>query len=256
MTPRIGHILLDIEGTTCPVSFVSTVLFPYAQEQLQTYLEQHSTDETLLALTADLIRSWQDETDAEARELLELAPGHQTDFSGPASLSPADLLPYLRWLNRQDRKLTAWKDLQGLIWREGYRCGALQASLFEDVAVSLQRWHEQGINLSVYSSGSVAAQQLLYGHTDHGDLTPLFSHWFDTRIGAKQAPESYHAILQTLGCQGEQVMFISDVLAELEAADACGIHCLYSVRPGNVVEVCERFPKVSDFRNLDPQSLG
>lgn len=256
MSRTIRHVLLDIEGTTCPVSFVSTVLFPYAQEQLQTFLEQHKAEAQLLALTAHLQRSWEGETDPEARELLLQASGEQARGAGSTELSPPALLPYLQWLNRQNRKLTAWKDLQGMIWLEGYRNGALKAELFEDVAPVLRDWHQQGITLSVYSSGSVAAQRLLYGHTEDGDLTSLFSHWFDTRIGLKQATESYQHILNVLDCPGDAVLFISDGMAELEAASICGIRCLYSVRPGNAVEASTRFQPVNDFRSIDLDALG
>ena len=249
MTHAIRHILLDIEGTTCPVSFVSQVLFPYAQAQLQTYLEQHDKDETLLALTAELQRSWQQETEPEAvalrDELHASSPDQQT------KLAPAAVLPYLRWLNRQDRKLTAWKDLQGLIWQEGYNSGAIRADLYADVGPTLRQWHREGLTLSVYSSGSVAAQKLLYGHTQDGDLRPLFSHWFDTRVGIKQEPESYRTILQTLVCEGEEMLFVSDSVDELQAAQQCGIHCRFSDRPGNQPQDPGRFQSIQSLAQIN-----
>lgn len=249
MNNPIRHILLDIEGTTCPVSFVSTVLFPYAQARLKTYLEEHGNDDAVLTLTADLQRSWQLETDPEAAALRVDAPGVLPEQE--PMLAPAALVPYLQWLDRQDRKLTAWKDLQGLIWEEGYRSGAIRADLYADVAPALEQWHRQGLTLSVYSSGSVTAQKLLYGHTQCGDLRPLFSHWFDTRIGNKQEAKSYRKILQTLHCDGGAVLFVSDSLGELVAADQCGIHCRYSDRPGNQPQDPGRFPSIQSLAEID-----
>ncbi|MEB3331440.1 MAG: acireductone synthase [Synechococcaceae cyanobacterium] len=224
MSGSIQHILLDIEGTTCPVSFVSEVLFPYALASLPSYLLNHRDNPRLQELQQELLNHWRDEQDPEAQVLWHDA------LSRVQSSHPDDLLPYLHWLNRRDLKLTAWKELQGLIWRKGYSCGDLKAPLFPEVGNCLRRWHQQGRVLSVYSSGSVAAQQLLYGHSHAGDLTPLFSHWFDTRIGLKQETQSYRHILMELRAKPDTVLFISDSLSELRAAAPLGIHCWLSER--------------------------
>jgi enolase-phosphatase E1 len=251
MSNAVRHVLLDIEGTTCPLSFVAEVLFPYAQSQLPLYLAQHRTDPALISLAADLLRSWREETDPEASQLLKEAVETSTWTGDESGLDPETTLPYLQWLNRQDRKLTAWKDLQGQIWEEGYRSGDLKACLFPDVGPTLKQWHSQGMVLSVYSSGSVAAQKLLYGHTQDGDLRPLFSHWYDTRIGAKQESESYRKILKALQSDGEDVLFLSDTVAELEAASFAGIRCLYSDRPGNLPQDPGRFRCVRNFSDIE-----
>lgn len=255
MTHPIRHILLDIEGTTCPVSFVGEVLFPYAQAQLPTFLRRHGEQERLRRLRSELLMGWRQEQDHEAqalwRDALQRVPTGRSEEQLPAH----ELVPYLQWLNRCDRKVTAWKDLQGLIWEEGYRNGELVAPLYEEVEAMLRLWHGEGLNLSVYSSGSVAAQRLLYAHSRTGDLTPLFSHWFDTRIGGKQDPESYGRILAQIDCHGGEVLFVSDAVGELNAASAHGIHCCFSDRPGNPQRERGAFPAVSSLREIDIRSL-
>ncbi len=241
MSPSLHHILLDIEGTTCPVQFVSDVLFPYAAREVSAYLARHGHEAEIQALLAALQKSWNEEEDPEACALLQESPmaeqAQQSERDAESSMAPEDLtttlLPYIRWLIRKDRKVTAWKDLQGRIWREGYARGELKATLFPEVSGTLRRWKEMGLELSVYSSGSVAAQQLLYGHSEEGDLRPLFSHWFDTRIGAKQQVSSYQAILEGLGCMAAEVLFISDSNIELAAASAAGLQVIFSDREGN-----------------------
>jgi len=242
MIHGIRHVLLDIEGTTCPVSFVSEVLFPYAHRQVGEYLEQHGKEAEIQPLLEELRQAWEREEDAEARALLQGAPSSSETTSSPTrsgqtasetTLSAQMLLPYLHWLIRRDRKLTPWKELQGLIWHEGYARGDLRADLFSDVVPMLRHWKQMGMELSVYSSGSVAAQKLLYGHSQEGDLQELFSHWFDTRIGLKQEAESYRRILEPLGCQAGQVVFVSDAISELQAASAAGMQVVFSDREGN-----------------------
>ena len=136
------------------------------------------------------------------------------------------------------------------MWRDGYDRGDLRAPLYADVPAALQRWHARGVALAVYSSGSVGAQQLLYGHSDAGNLQPLFQHWFDTRIGAKQEPASYERITQELHCSSAAVLFVSDALAECEAADAAGMAVLFSDRDGNPQRDPGRFERISSFDQL------
>jgi enolase-phosphatase E1 len=159
-------------------------------------------------------------------------------------------VPYLQWLIRIDRKLTALKDLQGMIWADGYASGALHGPLFADVAAALRRWRRQGLGLSVYSSGSVAAQQMLYGHSSGGDLRPVFSHWFDTRLGAKNDSSSYRAIAERLNCAPKRVLFISDANAELVAARTAGMQVLFSERPGNPQTADDGFERIDTFSSL------
>lgn len=251
MSGAIRHVLLDIEGTTCPVTFVAEVLFPYARAQLAAYLQGHAAEPRLRELQRQLLASWRQESDEEVVELLGGECQRCGVEPGGEDLPAEALLPYLHWLDRHDRKLTAWKDLQGLIWEEGYRSGALQADLYPEVAATLRRWHRQGLLLSVYSSGSVAAQQLLYAHSRDGDLCPLFSHWFDTRIGGKHDPRSYRRILEVLGCGAEQVVFVSDAVRELEAAAVVGLHCWFSDRPGNPQRQPGGFPTITGLDQIE-----
>lgn len=219
LLPRPRLILLDIEGTTCPVHFVSGVLFPYASQQLPAFLQRHGDDAAIQTLLAETQAAWQQDMDPTARTLRE-----QT---------PQDVGAYLQWLIQQDRKLPSLKELQGLIWQEGYRTGVLSGPLFDDVAPTLRSWHGKGLALAVYSSGSVSAQQLLYQYSTAGDLTALFCSWFDTRMGSKLSADSYRAIATELNHPTQQILFISDSLAELDAASATSMATLFSHRPGN-----------------------
>ncbi|MCP9883128.1 acireductone synthase [Cyanobium sp. Alchichica 3B3-8F6] len=232
----VTHVLLDIEGTTCPVSFVSSTLFPYAAEQLEAFLDSHRNDLAVRSLLDEVEAAWRQDADPEAQALRQQG--------GVGTLA------YLRWLIRRDRKLTPLKDLQGLVWEQGYRSGALTGPLFADVPGALRRWHGAGLVLAVYSSGSVAAQRLIYGHSNAGDLRPLFSHWFDTRIGPKQAPESYATIAAQLGVDPEQMLFVSDALTECQAAAAAGMQVVFSDREGNPGRDPGPFERIVSFNDL------
>jgi enolase-phosphatase E1 len=239
----VKAVLLDIEGTTCPVSFVAETLFPYAREALGPYLERHGDRGDLQALLQELWNGWANETDPEAVALRLQHPETPN--------APHNLVPYLHWLIRRDRKDAALKELQGMVWAEGYALGALQGPLFADVPAALRRWHGQGLDLAVYSSGSVAAQQLLYGHSSAGDLRALFSHWFDTRTGPKQEASSYLRIVEVLGMAPASVLFISDAIAELNAAAAAGLQVLFSDRPGNPQRDAGGFERIGDYGLLE-----
>ena len=241
----ISHILLDIEGTTCPVSFVSEVLFPYASASMERYLEEHREDAEIEGLKREVEAAWKEDTHPEAKALLE-----RQESASP--LSSEAISTYLKQLIERDIKLTPLKDLQGQIWRSGYAAGDLVAPLFNDVPEALKRWHRDGFTLAVYSSGSVPAQQLLYGHCQAGDLTELFSYWFDTKTGAKQAKESYIAIARAMQTDPSNVLFISDSTQELEAADASGMKTLFSDREGNPARQAGRFARISDYSSLNP----
>lgn len=232
----ITHLLLDIEGTTCPVSFVAEVLFPYARQALGPFLQRHGAEPEVAALLQEVETAWRQDPHPEAQALGKTG----------------DLGAYLEWLIDHDIKLTPLKDLQGRIWADGYGSGAITAPLFADVAEALRRWHGAGLQLAVYSSGSVPAQQLLYRHSNSGDLTGLFSHWFDTRVGAKQQPDSYRKIAEAMGVEPSGVLFISDALAELEAAHGAGMAVLLSDRPGNPNRDSGPFERISDYSQLHP----
>jgi methylthioribulose-1-phosphate dehydratase len=233
----IRHVLLDIEGTTCPVSFVAGCLFPYAANRLDGFLQAHASDPVVQGLVTDVHTAWREDPDPEAQALRQESQGA--------------VVSYLRWLIEHDRKLTPLKQLQGLIWNQGYREGDLVAPLFADVPAALRRWASAGLQLAVYSSGSVGAQQLLYGHSNAGDLRPLFSRWFDTHIGAKQAATSYAAIARELGALPRDVLFISDAIGECEAAEATGMQVLFSDRDGNPHREPGRFAKIISLEDVE-----
>ncbi len=242
MTPAISHVLLDIEGTTCPVSFVSGTLFPYAARELGPFLARHGDDAEVRVLVEAVLQGWQQDGDPQAQQLLAAARdlglvlaapdsgAVATGGSGASGRDAALIVPYLQWLIAVDRKFTPLKELQGLVWREGYGRGELVGTLFEEVPDTLRLWHRQGLVLAVYSSGSIAAQQLLYGHSQAGDLRPLFSHWFDTHSGGKHEVGSYQRICEAMGVDPRQVLFLSDSEAELQAAAAAGLPVVLSDR--------------------------
>jgi len=232
----ISHVLLDIEGTTCPVSFVAGTLFPYAAKHLASFVKTQRGKPAVGELLSSAEETWKQDSNLEAQQLL-IEPG-------------TDVIAYLQLLIKQDRKLTALKDLQGLLWAEGYASGDLKGPLFTDVAPALRRWHQQGAVLAVYSSGSVAAQQLLYGHSTEGDLRSLFSHWFDTRTGAKQDIASYRAISQAMGVDSSKVLFISDSLLECQAAEAAEMQVLFSDRDGNPGRDNGSFERIRSYEDL------
>jgi enolase-phosphatase E1 len=235
----ISHVLLDIEGTTCPVSFVSETLFPYAHDRLAAYLDRHRDEAAVGDLLREIRRAWENEAGVGA----PVAPA--------ATQADPDLVPYLQWLIRQDRKLPALKELQGRVWEQGYACGDLRPQLFTDVEEALRHWHHAGKILAVYSSGSVPAQQLLYQFASGGDLRPLFSHWFDTKTGAKTHPDSYRAIASRMGVACERVLFVSDAPAELTAAEQAGLFAVFSNRAGNPIRWAEGFPEIGSLLEIE-----
>ncbi len=153
-----------------------------------------------------------------------------------------------RW-NDEDRKATPLKALQGMIWAQGYAAGELKGHVYPDTPVWLKRWHEAGKRLYVYSSGSVEAQQLIFGHSDAGDLTPLFSGYFDTNVGGKREAASYRAILGQIGLPGDEVLFLSDVGQELDAARASGMHTCQLLRDAKAVPA-PAHPQARDFSQV------
>jgi enolase-phosphatase E1 len=195
----VSAILTDIEGTTSSISFVKDVLFPYARRALPDFVREHGGEPE--------VRRWLD----------VVATEHGSICSDDVIVETLQ-----GWID-QDRKHTALKALQGLIWEAGYRDADFTAHIYPDAAPALREWHAQGYPLYVYSSGSVPAQKLFFGHSDAGDLTSLFSGWFDTEIGGKREADSYRAIAGRIGVAPETILFLSDVVEELEAAREAGL---------------------------------
>lgn len=218
-------ILLDIEGATTPIDFVYDVLFPYARERVPSFLIDHWRSVEIRQDVANLI-----EENREDRRR-GLSPPPLSDRAEEAD--PNGVTAYIHWLMDADRKTTSLKSLQGRIWEAGYHSGHLQAQIFTDVPPALMRWRDQGKRIAIFSSGSVLAQKLLFSHTEAGDLTGLIDGYFDTNVGAKNQKESYEQIANQLGLTTPEILFISDVTAELDAARAAGCDVLLCIRPGN-----------------------
>lgn len=202
----IKAVLTDIEGTTTSIDFVHRTLFPYARQRLRNWLLTHADQPEVHQLL--------DEVEQLEHRELSLAEA-------------ADVLE--RWID-EDRKATPLKALQGMIWAEGYASGDLRGHVYADTPEALRQWHARGLALYVYSSGSVAAQKLIFGHTDYGDLTPLFTDYFDTRVGGKRATASYAAIAAAIRLSPATVLFLSDIGEELDAARAAGMQTCQLVR--------------------------
>jgi enolase-phosphatase E1 len=227
----ITAIVTDIEGTTSSLSFVKDVLFPYAREHVAEFVRSHGRD-------------------AAVRKLLEAV---QAEVGKP--LSDAECVAQLqRWID-EDKKITPLKALQGMIWEAGYRHGDFTGHVYEDAVRNLSRWREQGIALYVFSSGSVQAQRLIFGYSDFGDLTPLFSGYFDTTIGAKREAGAYRKIAAAVAASPAQILFLSDIKEELDAAHAAGMHTVWLVRDG-VIDAGAAHVQVRDFDAVQPLSRG
>ena len=223
-------VLTDVEGTTSTIAYVHEVLFPYADARLNGFVTAHRADPAVAQALRDAAR--------EAGE--------------PPDADDATILAHLhRWI-AEDRKSTPLKALQGLIWDEGFRRGELRSHVYDDAAAGLRRWREAGLRLYVYSSGSIAAQHALFSNTAHGDLRGLFSGHFDTTTGPKREPASYVAIARAIGTAPGEVVFLSDVDAELDAAQSAGMRTVRLLRPADTPPgATTRHPAVTSFDQLE-----
>ena len=208
----IKVIVTDIEGTTSAIDFVHEVLFPYASKHLPDFVRKCQSDPDLEPIL-DSVRNEAGEADADTERVIEIL---------------------LQWIDA-DRKVTALKALQGLVWKHGYENGDFTGHMYEDAVTNLRSWAAAGIALYVYSSGSVGAQKLLFGYSDAGDLTPLFRGYYDTNIGHKREAGSYRNIAEDIGISATEILFLSDVAEELDAAAAAGMQTLQLVRDEKVV---------------------
>jgi enolase-phosphatase E1 len=217
VTATPAFFLLDIEGTTTPIDFVFNVLFPDARERLLSFLEAHAEDPEV-ARDLEALRATRDRDALEGRD--------PPTWEGSAAAGAA----YARWLMDRDRKDTPLKVLQGRIWAEGYAVGRLRGVVYDDVPRALSRWTASHRRVAIFSSGSVLAQKLLFGHSDHGDLTPFLSGFFDTTTGPKGDSASYLRIASEMGERPSAGVFVSDVVAELDAARMAGVATALIVR--------------------------
>ena len=215
----MNAILLDIEGTTTPIDFVHKTLFPFAKAKIGEFVETH-----FAALKPEIAQ-------LKAEHQKDLAEqNYDRDIREDAPRSVAD---YLKFLIDVDRKSTPLKSIQGKIWQAGYESGALQSEMFADVPRAFERWTEAGKTIAVFSSGSVLAQKLIFKYSNAGDLSGLIADYFDTTTGAKREAESYRRIAEKLGFETGEILFVSDILAELDAARDAGLQTALSIREGN-----------------------
>lgn len=220
-------VITDIEGTTSSIAFVHDVLFPYARARLPAFVRA-GADRPEIAVILDETRALAGAPDLDTEGVIRILIG---------------------WID-QDRKATPLKELQGMLWAEGYAAGDYRGHVYPDAAAALRRWHARGVALYVFSSGSVAAQRLLFGHSDAGDLTSVFSGYFDTRIGAKREPASYAAIARHVGRPGPDLVFLSDIVEELDAAAGAGLETVLVCRDTPPPPVRHRV--VASFDAIDP----
>jgi len=223
----VKAILTDIEGTTSAVSFVFDVLFPYARAHLPAYIRSHA-EEPAVAAQIEAVRSESGEPDVNIERVIEILLG---------------------WI-ASDRKATSLKALQGMVWAQGYRAGQLKGHVYPDAVAALQEWKSQGIGLYVYSSGSIQAQKLIFGCSEAGDLTSLFSGYFDTTSGHKREVASYQRIAEAIGLQAAEVLFLSDVVEELDAARQAGMQVCGVAREGGLLG---EHPTVASFSLIEPR---
>ncbi len=222
----IKIIITDIEGTTSSISFVKDVLFPYARAHISDFVLAREHEPHIKKLLKDVC-----------------------DVTGE-TLSTADIIKQLiQWID-EDQKITALKALQGLIWEAGYQKGDFNGHLYDDALENLQKWHAQGIQLYVYSSGSVYAQKLLFSHTIAGDLTPIFSDYFDTQIGNKKEVQSYQAIIASINAPANEMLFLSDAVEELDAAKQAGLHTICLNRDNSQHSDLAHF-QVTNFNDIE-----
>ncbi|MGY1459053.1 acireductone synthase [Luteimonas sp. A534] len=226
-------ILTDIEGTAGSISFVREVLFPYARRELPRFVREHGREPE--------VRRWLDQVATEHGAVCD----------------DAVIVEVLQGWIDEDRKHTALKALQGLMWTEGYRRADFTAHVYPDAVEGLRRWHDAGHRLAVYSSGSVPAQKMFFGHSDAGDLLPLFEAFFDTEVGGKREAASYARIATELGREAGSILFLSDVVAELDAARDAGLRTVLVDRledypQPRTGDACNGHARVEDFGQITP----
>lgn len=239
INPQAAGVLMDVEGTTSSVKFVYDVMFPFARRELGAYLAQAWDEPACQAaceqIAADAghasLAAWTATTGGSTRELVEAEATRLMDA---------------------DQKATGLKQLQGLIWKSGFDSGEMVAHVYPDVPPALDRWRAAGVDLRIYSSGSIQAQKLFFGHTQQGDLLPLLTGHYDTTTGPKREAASYTAIAADWGLAPESILFLSDITAELDAARDAGLQTALLLRPDNApVEPGHGHAEVTSFGEIE-----
>ncbi|XP_038072544.1 enolase-phosphatase E1-like isoform X2 [Patiria miniata] len=249
----IEVIVLDIEGTTTPITFVKDVLFPYVTEHLEDYLDDHWEEKKC----QDDVRALRDQAnlDKDLEGVVTIPEDIQGDSSSSKMSVKEAVMQSIRWLMAADRKVTALKQLQGHMWRSGYKDKTLVAQVYSDVLPAIKQWISDGKKVYIYSSGSVEAQKLLFGHTDNGSLLELFSGYFDTKIGSKVEKESYLKIAAEVGSEPGQILFLTDVTREALPASQAGLKTAIVVRDGNAPlteDETKSYQQIKSFSELLP----
>ncbi len=222
----IKAVVTDIEGTTSSLSFVKDILFPYARQNLPDFVRKNFSDSEVAGLLDDARREVGINMDIEQL-----------------------IAQFVAWID-QDKKITSLKSLQGLIWKDGYLQGAYRGHIYADVALRLKTLHEQGCKLYIYSSGSVFAQKLLFANSEFGDLTNLFSGYFDTHIGGKKDSASYRKIAEQIAMNPNEILFLSDIKEELDAAKAAGFATFWLVR-GASIDTRAEHKQIASFDGIE-----
>lgn len=239
----IKAIVTDIEGTTTSLSFVKDILFPYAKKNIAEFVRKNQNDPKVSSLINDVEK----EAGYASTYKQDVKPDVKADIE-------QCIKQLIDWID-EDKKITPLKALQGLIWEAGYSQGDYTGHVYQDAYRQLSQWHEQGIKLYVYSSGSVYAQRLLYGYSDYSDMTPLFTDYFDTKVGAKTEINSYQKIIKSIALPGDEILFLSDITQELDAAKAAGMHTMLLERETNCTENKSQHNCVNDFSKINLDSV-
>lgn len=216
--------LFDIEGTTTDINFVHKVLFPYSAQHIAEFVDHHKDEKAI----AEAIK--------EVQETVKKEEGRDIDLD-----SVKDTL--MKWI-REDRKHGALKEIQGHIWDLGYSKNDFKGHVYPDVKPFFLKILDTDSKIGIYSSGSVHAQKLIFGYSSDGDLTPLISYYFDTKIGGKRERTSYSNIANTLHLAPSEIHFFSDIPEELAAAQEAGMQVTQVLRPGTKAS---EFSGIPDF---------
>jgi len=243
---NVKLILTDIEGTTSSIGFVHEVLFPYSKSRLESYISQNLFREEIRRILFDVLQY------PETKHF-----DQQFYITKHDAILVTAFTRLHQWIE-QDLKIKPLKELQGLIWQDGYRNGDYRGHVYEDAVIALKSWFEKGFRIAIFSSGSVQAQQLIFGYSEYGDLNHLFSGYFDTRVGSKKDPAAYNHIVHEINefkadkISASEILFLSDVLAELEAAQMIGMQVLQLARADNPVLITDpAIASVTDFSQIE-----
>ena len=241
----VKRVLLDIEGTTTPISFVTETLFPYVRRELRSYLtkrwEETEVQDDIEALRNQSIND-QEDPNLNFAQII-------TSENDKEKIIDSVVTNVEEQMN-VDRKITPLKQLQGHMWKFGYQSGELKGVVYDDCVDALKKWQEMGIPVYIYSSGSVAAQKLLFGNSTHGDLLSYIQGHFDTNIGLKVESESYEKIAKDISVSPNEILFVTDSYKELQAATKQNLQLRLSIRPGNPPVESDEYVRITSFEQL------